>query len=99
MTTSPISIRAGPFLQNIMRYTNQYSVEESMILFRFDDIQKSPGFFIFDIFDKITFSVFFTLFLAMVLIILLINDKYFVSNENIFLRSTKVFLFLYGTLI
>ena len=91
MTSSPISIRAGPFIDGIVDYSHQYSVEESVVLIVHNSDEVTSDFHMFASMDSDFINLFIISFLVVLVLFVISMDKIFVLEE--FLHKTgKIFL-------
>ena len=90
MTTSPISLRAGPFLQNILDFSHQYNVEESLIMIAYNDHSVSSHFDRISFIDTDCWFVIISSFLVTFLPLVYINDEILVRCESIGVRLSNV---------
>ena len=99
MTCSPFGISADPFNQNIVDFTHQYNVEESIALVEFNSDYKTADYYIFDIFDKLSVLIFLMLFALLITLIILINDQYILRKECLFNKINSICFQLIGNLM
>ena len=99
MTGSPFSLRDEPFDQHIVDFTHQYNVEESVILVELNNGYKSADYFIFDIFDRMSLILFFTILAIMLALIIVIDDQYILNNHSLFDKINSLGLQLWSNLV
>ena len=91
MTTSPISLRAGPFLQNILDFSHQCNVEESMIMIAYNNHSVSSQFHMINIINTECWFVIILSFLVTFLLLVYINDDILVHYEPMGVRLLNVY--------
>ena len=99
MTGSPFSLRAEPFDQKIVDFTHQYNVEESVILIQLNNGYKTADYFIFDIFDRMSLILFFTIFVIIIALIIFIDDNYILNNRSLFDKINSLCIQLWSNLV
>ena len=81
MTASPMSIRAGPFVDGIVEYSHQYNMEDSVVLIVHNEGQIKSEFHMITNIDRLFIYLFVLSFFVVLSLFLITMDKVFVTQN------------------
>lgn len=93
MSTSPMPIRADPFIQGIIEFSHQCNMEESVVLIRQNEGGVNAEFHMITNIDPLFLNMFLLSFVIMTVLLICFDDNSLFSEENSFFSKINILIF------